>query len=108
MSFGWSAATWLAVSVAASAAATVYSAEQQRSSQNRALDQAKAKAKADQMAADQAANKANAKTPDVAAMLGAAALSSRSGQAGTLLTGPQGVDSSSLTLGKTTLLGGGG
>ena len=104
MSFGWVAATWLAVSTAV----TINNAEKQRTAQNHALDQAKADAKAQQMAADQAQNKANAKTPDVAAMLGAAALSSRSGQAGTLLTGPQGINTGSLTLGKTTLLGGGG
>lgn len=108
MSFGWTAATWMAVSAAATTAVAVYQGEKNRTAQNHALDQAKADAKARQQAADEAQNRANAKTPDVAAMLGAAALASRSGQAGTLLTGPQGINTGSLTLGKTTLLGGGG
>lgn len=106
MSFGWTAATWVAVSAATTAAATLYSAKQSSVSQDRALRESKKQAQANQLAADEANNRANAKTPDVAAMLGAASLASRSGQAGTLLTGPQGLDTSSLTLGKTTLLGG--
>lgn len=108
MSFGWTAATWMAVSAVATTAVSIYNAEKQRTAQNHALDQAKAQAKAQQQAADEAQNRANSKKPDVAAMLGAAALSSRSGQAGTLLTGPQGINTGSLTLSKTTLLGGGG
>ena len=108
MSFGWTAATWMAISAATTAAVAINSAEKNRTAQNHALDQAKAQAKADQQAADEANNKANAKAPDVSAMLSAAALSSRSGQAGTLLTGPQGIDPASLKLGKSTLLGGGG
>lgn len=92
----------------ATVAATVYTGEKNRTAQNHALDQAKADAKARQQAADEAANKANAKTPDITAMMAASALASRSGQAGTMLTGPQGLSSGSLLLGKTTLLGGGG
>lgn len=107
MSFGWSAATWMAISVGVSTAATLYTSDQARKSQNRALAQNEREAKANQQAAEEAQNKANAKSPDVAAMLGAATLSSRAGQAGTLLTGPQGIDPNSLKLGKSTLLGGG-
>jgi hypothetical protein len=99
MSFGWSAAAWTAIAV------NIYSADQQRKSANKALDQNKAAAKANQQAADEANNRANQKSPDVSAMLSASAMAGRSGQTGTLLTGPQGIDTSSLTLGKTNLLG---
>ena len=107
MSFGWTAATWIAVSAAATTAASLYSSNQAQATQNRALRESKRQAQAQQQAADEANNRANQKSPDVGAMLSAAALSARSGQSGTLLTGSQGIDPSSLTLGKTTLLGGG-
>jgi hypothetical protein len=90
------------------AAATVYSAQSSRVSNDRARRQQAAIAKSQQQAADQANNKANAKSPDVSAMLSAAGRASGGGQAGTLLTGSQGLDLSRLTLGKATLLGGGG
>ena len=35
-------------------------------------------------------------------------MAGKAGQSGTMLTGPQGVDPSSLLLGKSSLLGGGG
>lgn len=97
MSFVW-------VSVA-TAAVSLYSTDQQRKSQNKALDQAKADARANQQAADEANNRANRKSPDVSAMLSASALAGRSGQSGTMLTGPQGLATSTMTLGKTNLLG---
>jgi len=56
--------------------------------------------------ADQAMNKANAKQPNVGKLQGANVNAAKGGQSGTMLTGPTGVDTSSLTLGKTTLLGG--
>ncbi len=105
MAFGWSAATWIAL---ASAAATAYSAKETRVGNSRALAQQKAAASASQQAADQAQNKANARSPDSVASLAQATAASRGGQAGTMLTGSQGLDASSLTLGKSTLLGGGG
>ena len=55
---------------------------------------------------DQAVNKANAKKPNLASLYQDNSLSGKAGIAGTMLTGPTGVDRSSLTLGKTTLLGG--
>lgn len=97
-----------AIATGVTAVGSIYAADKAHDAQYQALQQAKAKAKADQLAADEANNKASSKSPDVSAMLGAAALSARSGQSGTLLTGPQGIDPSSLTLGKTNLLGGGG
>ena len=55
--------------------------------------------------ADQAMNKANAKQPNVGKLQGANVNAAKGGQSGTMLTGPQGVDTSTLTLGKATLLG---
>lgn len=103
MSFGWSAATWLAVG---SAATQVYSADQNRKLQNMAQDRAREQAQSQQIAADEANNKANAKSPDTTALMAANLLASKNGQAGTLLTGPGGIDASTLKLGKTTPLGG--
>ena len=108
MSFGWTAATWLAIGATTTAAATIYNGEQSRKAQNTANDQAIANAKSQQLAADEANNRANAKSPDSSAALTAAMLAGKSGQSGTMLTGPQGIDPNTLSLGKTTLLGGGG
>ena len=71
--------------------------------QEQAMSQAMAQQKA---AADQAYNAANRKSPNIAGLLGSAMLASKGGNAGTMLTGPTGVDTKSLTLGRTTLLGG--
>ena len=104
MSFGWTALTWTAISVGVGAASTAYSAEATR----KAGSQAAANATKTQQAADEANNRANAKRPDSAASLTAAMLASKGGNAGTMLTGPGGVDPNLLTLGKSSLLGGGG
>lgn len=56
--------------------------------------------------ADQAMNRANAKQPNVSKLRGANVNAAKGGQSGTMLTGPQGIDTSTLTLGKATLLGG--
>ena len=98
-------AAWVAVAVVA--AGTAYNGyeankanQQQRSAQRESLKQANVNADL----ADQANNKANAKSPDIMAML---ASNSAKGAAGsTMLTGPSGVDPSGLMLGKNTLLGG--
>lgn len=71
-----------------------------------ATDQAAKQAAATADAADQATNRANAKSPDIAALTSADAMSAKGGQSGTMLTGSSGVDTSSLLLGKKTLLGG--
>lgn len=55
--------------------------------------------------ADQAMNRANAKQPNVGNLRSSNVNASKGGQSGTMLTGPQGVDTNSLTLGKATLLG---
>lgn len=102
--FGFSALSALAV--IGSAAATIYSADKARSSQNKAIDQQKANAVVTAKAAEQAQNRANAKSPDSAAMLSANMQAGQAGQGSTMLTGPGGVDPTTLALGKTTLLGG--
>jgi hypothetical protein len=108
LSFGWAATTWVAISAGASAAVSIYGADQQRKASNTANDQAVAQAKKNQQLSDEANNRANAKAPDSAAAMAASVLAGKSGQSGTMLTGPQGIDPTQLTLGKQTLLGGGG
>lgn len=73
--------------------------QQQREYQKNALDLSRKQADL----ADQANNKANAKMPDIAALL--AANKAPGGVGSTMLTGPGGVDTSKLTLGRNTLLG---
>ncbi|MGQ0595789.1 hypothetical protein [Aquabacterium sp.] len=73
--------------------------QQQRAYQKSALEMSRKQADL----ADQANNKANAKTPDILALL--AANKSPGGVGSTMLTGPGGVDTSKLTLGRNTLLG---
>jgi hypothetical protein len=104
---GFTAAELIVVGIAAAGVgATVYGADKARSASNKAMDQQKAQAAITAKAAEQATNKANAKSPDSSAMLSANMQAGQAGQGSTMLTGPQGVDPSTLTLGKTTLLGG--
>lgn len=84
----------------------VYQADQARKSANGAADQAKTNALTTQRQADEANNAANARSPDTAAAKAANILAAQAGNSSTMLTGPQGVNPNSLTLGKTTLLGG--
>lgn len=105
-SFGWTAATWSLIGTAFSAATTIASADQQRHAANQANDQAVAAAKANAQQADEAFNRANAKSPDTAAMLSANLAAGKQGASGTMLTGPGGVDPSTLLLGRSSLLGG--
>jgi len=76
-------------------------AKAQKNAQAQALQQSQKAARQ----ADIANNKANRKRPNSGAILDAAKQAGKGGQSGTMLTGPQGVDSSSLSLGKSTLLG---
>jgi hypothetical protein len=110
MSFGWTAATWAAigaVTAAAGVGASAYAANQGRAQQNQAMRQAAGAAAKNNQMADEATNRANAKSPDVAALMASNLAAGQQGAAGTMLTGPGGVDPNSLTLGKNTLLGGG-
>lgn len=56
-------------------------------------------------AAEEATNRANMKRPNTARIIDEASQAGKSGASGTMLTGPQGIDTSTLTLGKNTLLG---
>lgn len=76
--------------------------ELQEKGQKEALDIQKRQA----TAAEQNINRANRKQPDVGAIMQSAEAASAGGPAGTMLTGPQGVDPNALALGKNTLLGG--
>lgn len=97
----------LAASALIGAGTAAYTADQSRKTQHQAQDQAKATALTTDAAAANATNRANARGPDSAAMLSANMMAGQNGQASTMLTGPQGVDPSQLTLGRTSLLGGG-
>ena len=73
--------------------------------QERAQTQAVASAETQRQQSQQLVNRANQKKPDVSSIMQAAADSSKGGAAGTMLTGPTGVDPNSLALGKSSLLG---
>ena len=108
------AATGAAVVGAAAAAAgagyTIAAGEDAKRKQADALTrQKKAQTEAANAAQGQrrqsemAINKANQQTPNVAGIMESA--SAAGGAAGTMLTGPTGVDPNALALGKSTLLG---
>ncbi len=59
-------------------------------------------------ASAEANNKANQKRANSSALLSSNQMAGKGGQSGTMLTGPGGVDPSTLQLGRTTLLGGAG
>lgn len=82
------------------AATSIYQGEKARKAQHQAADQARRDA-------DQAFNRANPKKPDAAAMLYGNQQAGSGGAGSTMLTGSQGIDPSTLSLGKSTLLGGG-
>lgn len=97
-----------AVIATAAAVGTVLSYEQgrqQKKAAENAARQAQENALRQEKAAQEAANRANQRRPDTMAALDAARQAGRAGSSGTMLTGPQGVDPSALTLGKNTLLG---
>ena len=90
----------------------IYSGEKQRQQQKKQLRlqeqanrDAKQRAKEAADRADIEMNKANRKRADVSALTKKEEQAALTGPAGTLLTGVQGVDSSSLNLGGNTLLG---
>ncbi len=98
---------WTSVAMAAvSAATTIYSSEQARTSANKARDAQKEQAKKTLMQQDEAENRANQKQANTQSLIEQAVSGNKGGVASTLLTGPSGVDSTKLTLGKSSLLGG--
>lgn len=97
-----------AVAAVASVANSVYQGERQSKFQKKSSRQAELNAKKQERDAEQQLNAQTQKRPNTSAMLDAASQNARGGASGTMLTGAQGVDPSMLTLGKNTLLGGGG
>lgn len=73
--------------------------------QQTAQKQAVASAEKQRQQSEELVNRANQRSPDVSSIMQAAADSSKGGAAGTMLTGPTGVDPNSLALGKSSLLG---
>lgn len=105
--FGLTAAEAAALAAAALAAGSAaYSTHEAGVAQTRAGRQAMQAASKNAQMADEANNQANAKSPDSAALLAANLAAGKQGAAGTMLTGPGGVDPTQLTLGKSSLLGG--
>ena len=74
------------------------------SRQQKAQTQAVNAAQGQRKQSEMAVNQANRQQPNVAGIMEAASAAS-SGAAGTMLTGPTGVDPNSLALGKSSLLG---
>lgn len=106
MSGGVTATMVMAAAAVAGTAYTIYSGEKAASSAKSA--QAQAQANADRQLRDQqqATARANQKRPDTLSLLDAAQQAGRAGASGTMLTGPQGVEANTLSIGKNTLLGG--
>lgn len=103
----------IAAAAVTATAYTVYAGEQQAKRQDQALGQQReAQAQAvdaatkQQKTAEENINRANQKQPDAGAILSAAGQAAKGGAAGTMLTGPMGVNQADLNLGKSTLLGG--
>lgn len=108
MSGAISASTLAAIAVGTAAVGTVASivnGQSQADAAKKSMQQAQANADRTARQADEAFNQANQKKPDTGAILSAQQQAGKSGVSGTMLTGPAGVDPSSLTLGKSTLLG---
>jgi hypothetical protein len=103
--FGVSAVTALAVTAAVGTAYSIYAGERAAGAQKDAANQARQAAGVQANLADQANNAANKKRPNLGAMMQGNQAAAMGGGASTMLTGPAGVDTTSLSLGKNTLLG---
>jgi uncharacterized protein HemX len=99
------AITAVAAAAVIGAGVSYYNGQQQAAASKAALAQAKETATKNAQQADEAYNAANKRTADTSALLSAAQQSGKAGASGTMLTGSSGVDTSSLQLGKNTLLG---
>lgn len=73
--------------------------------QNQAQQEARSAALSTERNAEVAQNAANQKTPDIATILQRAQAMANQGVSSTMLTGPTGVNTTDLSLGKATLLG---
>ena len=90
-----------AVAAAVGTTYAVYSGERNMSVQKDAMQKQERAAAKQADLADQANNKANRKMPSIQAT----AKANQAGAGSTMLTGPQGIDPGTLTLGRNTLLG---
>lgn len=111
----WFIPAMVGTATAASAAGLGYSiaageagkkAQREAMNQQQRAQSAAAKQAEEQATASQAAmRRASQQTPDVAGIMAAAQEGAAGGPSATMLTGPQGVDPSQLSLGRSTLLG---
>lgn len=85
--------------------ASISSQTKQRNAQKTAAAQTQASSEAALAETERANNAANQKKPNIAGIIAEASKRSRSGPGNTMLTGPGGVASSALSLGRTSLLG---
>lgn len=97
-----------AIAAVAGTAYSVYAGEQAKDDRRDGMETAKKNQAKSELAADQAMNRANPKRANTNAALAQAEQAAKGGPSGTMLTGPTGIDQASLSLGKSTLLGGGG
>lgn len=95
-----------AAALAAGTGYSIYEGERAAGAQEKAQRMSMAETQKTARAADEATNRANQKRPNANAILAAAQQAAKGGMGGTLLTGPQGVNTGELSLGKSTLLGG--
>lgn len=93
----------ITAAVITAAAASVYSAQAQASAQKKAQRSAEAIAQSQKNQAEREFNSANQKAPDLASIT--SSNKRAEGAGATMLTGPTGIDTGALTLGKNTLLG---
>lgn len=103
---GGATAAWVAAAAAVAGVGMSYAnGQEQKKTAEAARQQAQQNADKQAAQADQDFNRANQKKPDTIGALSAAQQAGKAGASGTMLTGPQGVDPSALSLGKNTLLG---
>ena len=95
-----------AAALVANTGYSIYEGERAAGDQEKAQRLSMAQARQTAQSADEATNRANQKRPNANAILAAAQQAAKGGMGGTLLTGPQGVNTGELSLGKSTLLGG--
>lgn len=95
----------VAAVTAAVGALSAIQGQQQMKEQKKAAAQAQTNAEKQVVAAERDMNARNSKQPNTAAMASANQQAAQSGIGSTMLTGSQGVDPTSLVLGRNTLLG---
>jgi hypothetical protein len=96
---------WSAVIAVIGAAVSYDSAQTQAKATKNASEQASQNARAQMSLQEQQINKANAQAPNTSAIMSANMQAAKAGSGSTMLTGSQGVDPNTLSLGKSTLLG---